>query len=266
MFIPLVLASASLLTPALQESRPPDPEAVKAAVARLEQAFEKGSPEERLAALQAAAPVADPEVVAWVRKGLADRERSVKGGALEALGAMAHPKALAALHETYKGDKALRKDDELTAKLLKSIGRHASPGSVAILADDPFGNLNHDVIQARILSLGNVRTKDSVEALISMMRLRGPLKVQPYMANFRLALSILTGADQGRSQEAWMAWWNDHKKDLAVSPKPAALPLEEQARWDRYWGREPERGEGRGEDRRKRGGDGDDSEGSSSHD
>jgi hypothetical protein len=56
------------------------------------------------------------------------------------------------------------------------------------------------------------------------------------MENLRVALMVLTGVDQGTSQDAWMAWWNDHKKTLEISPTPPALPRSIQNRWNEYWG------------------------------
>jgi hypothetical protein len=92
------------------------------------------------------------------------------------------------------------------------------------------------------------------------MKMRGPHKIQAQMQYFRASLMVLTGADQGTSQENWLKWWNDNKQKLEVGPKPHEMQKQMQNLWDGYWGegkaaeRETKRGE-RGE-RGERGKDG----------
>jgi HEAT repeat protein len=221
---------------------PPDPEKIKAAVARLEEAFTKGKSPERIQALEAAVPLLDAKVIEWVRKGLRDSDPAVVQRALESLRFMRHPDALEALHDYYRRERAkLRKDDELLGRVLKAVAQHQSAKSIDVLADDPWGNTSNAVIEARILGLGNIRAVESVEALLGLMRVAGPLKVQPHMNDFRLALVVLTGSDQGNSQDAWMKWWNDHKQGFQVAAKQAPMAKPMQLRWDYYWGNEMKR-------------------------
>jgi hypothetical protein len=234
----LVAACALTLQPLFEDAaqKPPSAELVQKTVAKLEQAFTKGSTAERIAAIDESAPVVDPKVIDWIAKGLKSDDAPLRGAAIDALGAMRHDDALKALEETWKRDRDLRKDDALSGRALKAIARHQNPRSIALLSSDPFESQNHGALEARILGLANIRAKESVEALIAMMRLVGPVKIEPYMGEFRLALYELTGTDQGKAPAMWFDWWNDHKKDLAISKEPPELAKPDQAHWNAYWG------------------------------
>ncbi len=250
----LTLLLTTVLTVAptglLGQDQAPTEEQVAAAVATLEEAFKKGESDERIAALQAGAKVLDAEVIDWIGKGLRDRDTEVQKAAIESLRFMAHPEALAELHASYKRDKKLLKNDELSGALLKAIGQHGSETSIAVLSDSPFSIRTHAAIQARILGLGNIRTNESVEELMAMMAKVGRRKAQPYMDDFRLALVRLTGSDNGKSVELWFDWWNDTKKTLKVSKEPPSMRDLDQRRWDSYWGiqRKRKRDKQRGDD------------------
>ena len=228
---------------------PPDPALVKAAIAELDSAFAKGKSPERIAAIGRAATLLDPAVIDRIARGLKDGDPLVQSAAVEALRFLQHADALAALSDCAKRDKKLAKDGERFAALIKAIGQHASPTSIAWLAEGALAGDDFRVIEARLLALGNIRTRAALEALVGLMRAADRERVQPYMPSFRLALMVLTGADQGVSQDAWIAWWNEHKATLAVEPAAPPLPKELQLRWDAYWGRPMlrERGKKRGE-------------------
>jgi hypothetical protein len=234
---------------------PPSPDEVKAAVAELTEAFTKGKSPERIEALTKGSRVVDARVIEWVAKGLDDKDLKVREAAVEALRFMPHPDSLAALHALARRDKKLEKEPELLAKLYKAIGQHGNADSIELLADNPFGALDHKVIEARVLGLGNIRDPRSVEQLIALMRVAGRHKLQPFMATFRLALMRLTGVDQGLSQDLWMGWWNEHKDKLEVAKVAPPMPKDLQLRWDYYWGNEVQRERGK-----KRGDRGDDPE------
>jgi hypothetical protein len=241
LLLPAVLA-APLLGPPAQapqppQNPPPSPEAVRTAVDRLEEAFTKGKSPERISALDAAGNVPDAKVIEWVAKGMRDVDGAVSAKSVETLRFMEHPAALEALHAFYRQSaKRLEKDEEGMTRLLKAIAQHRNKRSIEILADDPFVTVSNPILEARILGLGNIRAVESVEALMSLLRSAGRVKVGPYMPDFRLALMRVTGADQGVDQEAWLKWWSDHKKDFKVAAEPPPLPPQMQYRWDTYWG------------------------------
>lgn len=251
----IVLTAALILPGPLQdeERTPPDPAKVDAAVAALEKAFKSKEPLDRVQAIQSASEVVHARVIDEIVRGFKDKEDTVKEATIEALRWMDHPDALEALHKSYKKDKKLADDDELFTSLLRAIGQHGSTESIDVLADNPFKNTHGPAIKARILGLGNIRSDDSVEELFGMLQKVGKAKTHGVMTEFRLALMVLTGVDQGENREAWLKWWNDNKKTYEVSARPPKLPEKWQRRWDRYWGLDHV--ESRGERREDRGDD-----------
>jgi hypothetical protein len=236
---PLLAPLLVLLLAAPQEVPPddaaPDPKAVAAAVAELDEAFVKGKTPERIQAIEKAAGLAEPKVVQRVAKGLEDADPKVQSAAIDALRVTEHADSLAALHSTAKTNKKLRKDPELHTKLLKAISQHGNVSSLSVLAE---GGLQGEpqVVEARILGIANIRSKRSVEELVSLMRVADKDRVAGCMPHFRLALMRLTGEDHGTSLDKWTAWWNASKKDVDVAPKPPLLPADMQRRWDAFWG------------------------------
>ncbi|MCK6446558.1 MAG: HEAT repeat domain-containing protein [Planctomycetes bacterium] len=238
----LVLIALAFPTLAFQAPKdgPPSAQTVQATVAKLETAFRSKKSAECAAAIREATPVLDARVIEWIAKGIEIDDAPLCATALDALGAMRHPDALAALQRAWKRDKELRKHDELGGRALKAIARHQDPQTIELLAADPFESKNHAALQARIFGLANIRSKQSVEKLVAMMRLVGPQKLEPYMPDFRLALFVLTGHDEGRAAQLWFDWWNDHQKDFEVSKELPELPKLDRARWNSYWGIEDE--------------------------
>lgn len=247
-------ASAHVAQAQTAQTPPPTAEEIKAAVAEINDAFIKGKTPERVQAIQKNARIVDAKVIECVGKGLKDGDVLVLDAAIEALRFMKHPDALDALQAAVKREKRLEKLPESLAKLFKAIAQHGNPKSIPLLADGVFSLQEYKVIEARVLGLANIRDKQSVEQLVALMRVAGREKVQPYMGHFRIALMLLTGVDQGVSQDTWMSWWNNHKDDFTVAPTPPPLPKDMQNKWDYFWGNEVERPRGkkrgeRGDDR-----------------
>jgi len=220
-----------------QDPEPPDRATVTRALEELSEAFSDGDSQTRLEALQNSSGVLDPDVIAFFAKAIGDRDVQVRRAALGYLGTMRHPRALDSLHSAYrKKKKSLRKDPETFVVLLESMGRHGSPDSIELLAEGALANLEFQVSKARILGLGNIRDRRAVEQLIALITKASRHQVQPHMQHVRMALMVLTGVDQGTSQDAWLHWWNKNKKTLEVSVEPPRLPRGIQRRWDEYWG------------------------------
>jgi hypothetical protein len=250
----LFAALAALLHGEGQKPPTLDPERVKAAVADLDKAFKEPEARTRIQAIERNASVLDPQVIDRIARGLRDREADVKRSAIEALRGMDHAAAVKELEVAAKTEKPLREDPVLYAALVRAIGQHASKTSIAVLCEDVGSLPDREVVRARILALGRIRDARSVEALIGMMRIAGPGKVDEVMEDFRLSLAVLTGVDQGASPAKWTDWWNGNKGKIEVKPEPPRLSRQLQSRWDVYWGakpryeRQPRRGErGRGD-------------------
>ncbi|MBK7876778.1 MAG: HEAT repeat domain-containing protein [Planctomycetes bacterium] len=237
--IALLLALSVALAPLEDKPAPPDPARVKAAVAELEKAFKSSTKDEKLKAIQKQSEIVDADVAKALGKGLADKEVDVQRSTIEALRWMDHPTAVEELHAAARTRKELRKEPPLFAALLRAIGQHGSPKSVEVLTDDVWTVVETSVIEARILGLGQIRTNQAVEALMDLMKVAGPQRIQNVMPYFRLALARLTGVDKGQSQQMWQDWWSDNKGKFKVAATPPELPRELQFRWDTYWGKEP---------------------------
>jgi len=256
--IHLLFACALLLPAPVQDEKKTDeadvldPKVVAAAVEDLEQAFKKGEAADRIAAIERQSKVVDGGVVDWIAKGLKDKDEKVKAAAIEALRWMRHPHSLDALHTAYKKQKDLAKNAELYAALIRAFAQHGDVRSIDLLRDNPLNKVDVRVARARIYGLGMIRSADSVEALMGLMHVAGRWKIQSVMKDFRVSLMVLTGADQGLSQDAWTSWWNNNKKTFEVPREQPELPRQVQNGWNRYWGLEVERE--RPEKRRERGG------------
>ena len=222
---------------------PPDDAAVK----NLRAAFAEGTAEEvRIEALGEAAGVEDAAVVDEIGKALRDRNVEVRRAAIDALGKNKHADALRELHDLYRRDEKLRKDEETFVRLLQAIGRKGAPSSVEVLSSDVFDHLTLRTARARVMGLGRIRTKDSVETLVKLSRLSGGdtrRKVQSQTEaraiidrDFRLSLAVLTGQDLSPDRAEWTRWWNDNKGKLQVAPGRPALESSLVQQWESYWG------------------------------
>ena len=243
-----ILFAAVLMATAAQDKAPPkgpektaertvaDPQRVRAATAELDLAFKDGKSADRIRAIQKNMDVVDGAVIERIAKGLRDKDAAVKETAIDALGRMQHPDSVKALSALYQsGKRELANDEVVFPLLLKSLGRLGDPSSVAILSDSPFSSKIFASIQARLYGLGNIRTNESVDALIGFMKLGSERQFQALMPEWRVSLVHLTGADNGESIQLWEKWWREKKKDFKVAPRAAPMSPDLQAKWDAYW-------------------------------
>jgi hypothetical protein len=231
---------------------PPSSEQVKAAVTAIETALRGVDPAKKIEAIKVHSAVVDAQVIEAVSKGLREKEADVKLAAIEALRFTAHPDACKALEHWMRAERTLKDAPQIYAAALKGLGQHGSKDSIALLVEDLWGAQDQSVIQARILGLGRIRDRAAVEKLIDLIKSAGPRKTDPFMDDFRLALMVLTGVDQGKSQELWQRWWQDHKDKFQLPKTEPELSKIDAYRWKNYWGEQM--GAARGERRGERGG------------
>ena len=213
------------------------PEQIAAAVKSLKDGLASTDVAVKVAALKAAAAMDQDEVAKLAGGALGERDIKVRVAAAETLGAMTCKESLNALHRVMgKSDNI--KDSPFAAACFKAIGRHGDKSSIAVLANDPFKNTDADVIRARIYGLGNIRSAESVEALMKAMNLANPPPGQdsPFMPTFRVALTRLTGTDQTTNKDLWQKWWRDNQKAFRIADPPAPMPADVTALWNDYWG------------------------------
>lgn len=232
------------------EDEGPTEDEIEAMVARIEAAFKpKVEIADKLDAIQAAADVPADDVAKALRDGLDDDEHEVVNATLGVLAKMPVEKALDELLRFHKKDRRLKKDDELLANSFKAIAWHGDADTVELFTDKVFHNTSKQVLQARIYGLGLIRAPEAVEGLIDVMKAGNVKKgnQNPYMAEIELALTVLVGeTDCGKNQAKWIAWWNDHKRDLEVPVEPPELNKNMQRQWNNYWGIKADREKGDG--------------------
>lgn len=234
----LALAGLMLFAAQTKDPAPVEKARVDRAVAALKLAFEKGAPKERAATIVEHQEVVDPTVIALFAKALKDSDPAVRDAAAQALRFARHADALTALQDALKRELKVGKNLEERIKLLKCVGQHQSATSIPLFIDDPFRHPDGRVVEAQVFALANTRTERALEEIVGMMRTASRQHVQNHMATFRLALIVVTGVDQGLSQDAWMKWWNDNKQRIQIPAQMPALPKEMLDRWNGYWGLE----------------------------
>lgn len=244
------LALAALLAPAASgwaaarldalasiERQAPD----AAAVARqLREAFDDGSSPQRILALRASAAHPDAAVVTQARRGLEDRDTDVRLAAYDALGRNAHEQAFEALLAHHKAKrKELRTLERDLPGLLTALARRGDARALAPLTDDVQAQRLVATIRARLLGLARIRSKASIEALMKLAEEVGFVDMHNHLEDFRLALVVLSGADHGRSLDAWRAWWSGVKEQFVLATKAPELAAKDAARWRDFWREAP---------------------------
>jgi HEAT repeat protein len=264
----IACASSPLAFQVAQEETPPTPvedetpepppteEEIDAALEALAEGLDKDSPEDKIAAIQAAAGVKAKQLAKAIARATDSKLLEVQLAALDALGRMDIDPALAELERLAKRAKKLTKNDELCAELYKAMGRYGSEQNLALFAKKAFQNDRPKTNRACILAFGKVRTDESLKELISMMN-RAPIlqgKGQTkwhHWSDLNLALRVLTGADVESERKAWQAWWNENKKSFRVPADEPELDKKFANAWRTYWEgpREPRKKKGDGEKR-----------------
>lgn len=237
--LPLAIGIWLALAPQDAGEKGPSAEQVAQATGELDSALRSRDLKQLKTALEAAQAVAHPEVVRRVARALDDERSEVKLAAVQALRWLDHAEALEALHRAAR-DRKLMKLPDLPGAVMRAIGQHADPRSISVLAHDPFQPQDGYCIRARILGLGHIRSRESVEALLGILAESGSevgtRRVKPWMEDMRLALVVLTGVDQGLSPELWERWWRENRKGFQVPAELPELPREMRETWADFWG------------------------------
>ena len=214
------------------------------ALALLAKAFPDGSEGAQIEAVKAAVKAPSAAVSKEVGKtALHSKRRAVRMAAAEAVGRMPNPESVKALNHGYKAHQKLKEDEPFFTVVLTAIGRLGDPSSVPILIDKPFKRATIQTSRARIYGLGNIRTVEAVEALLKGMQLTGPAPrgtmgqgSSPLLPDFRAAMTVLTGTDQGSGRALWQKWWRDNKKTFEMDPEMPVVPTPIEERWEAFWG------------------------------
>jgi hypothetical protein len=86
-----------------------------------------------------------------------------------------------------------------------------------------------------------VRSRDSIDALVALGKGLPFAEQQQVMLEWRLAWSVLTGRDGGRTVADWTRWWAETRATFEVSPELPALSESDRSRWLDAWADETTR-------------------------
>lgn len=235
-----------------QEEKPPvDERAVADLVERLEELLgdKQASPEDKVDLIWEAVALPHEDIVDALEDGLDDKQHTVRLATLDVLGLIDHEDAMKLLAKLAKKDKKLQDDEELAAQLFKSLGRYGVEKNKDLFVRNIFASKGAKVVQARLLSLGKIRSDDSVEELISLMNSAagagagkgkgggGARSNAAHMEEIRMSLYALLEEDAGSSRDDWQKWWNDNKRDFEVSEEEGDLEGPLGRKWAKYWER-----------------------------
>jgi hypothetical protein len=257
MMISTLLLSSTLL--ALPAAAPQDPSVDKPepaeqpaaeiveiepeeAAAEIKEALKSKEEIVMVAALQNLGQVPSKLVTKEVYKGLKIKKPTVQQAAIEALRYNEDPTALSYLLKVRR-EKSIQEDPKSAEAYAYALGQKGDRKAIDALTDDLIGTSTTptSVIKAKVLALGHIRHKDSVEAIFDYNnttvwggRRRGG--VRKISRESQIALSILTGQDFGDSRDSWIGWWSDNKSKFKMSETEWPLDNERAQRaWTKLW-------------------------------
>jgi len=246
-----------------------------------QQEVEELSPSEAIAALKEAAKdkdttvleatlaavgrLADKGVVREIAKSLKSKDEAVALAAVTALRWNPDKEALTVLLKVAK-DKKVMGQEKVAVALTYALGQKADKKALSALTDGLAVTTKGlgELMKAKVLSLGRIRDKASVEAILDFINGGVRRRTERKMpADALAALQALTGQDIGKQISDWMDWWYDGKSSLKISAEEWPMPNDRaQRQWDRLW-QDPEqrsRDSARGRDGETRGGTSEDSD------
>lgn len=227
-------AAAAAVAPATTAAHQ---DAEEALLTQLEEALAGDSPGQLVHAFSCCARVRDVRVTRASTVALRNSNLGVRAAALDALRFNPHPRALSALHSVFENPENLAGRDDLHALLLRATAQHADRSSLPILIEGGFSGDSPKVLSARILSLGKIRDKGSVEALMNAMKTLPPAVRLMHMDEFRLSLTQLTQVDHGVNDRAWIEWWDAENETMHLRTEEQQVAGSLQREWDGYWSR-----------------------------
>jgi hypothetical protein len=196
----------------------------------------RGRVGQRIAAVVEHGPRARGTELATLAATLASPEQALRLAALDALGRSPAPEAFELLltHAAARDRRALASDLE-TSRLFLALARHRDARAIAVLAERPRAQLGLETVRARLLGLGRIRKRASIEALLSIVEALPFAERQQHLQEFRLSMRVLTGTDAGQTVEAWRRWWRAQPPEFAPSANEPELTGPEGARWRMEW-------------------------------
>lgn len=249
----LLLSSSFLLAPSAL-AYPQDPPAEKSevpasideikpeeAAAQIREALKSKEEIVMIAALEMLGTIPSKLVTKEVAKGLKIKKGPVQLAAISALRYNTDPSALDVLLKARK-DKTIHANMKTAEAYAYALGQKGDPKAIKALKDNLVGTSKTPtpVLKAKVLALGHIRHKDSVEAILDFEKTsiaggRGGVR-RKMSRESRGSLAVLTGTDQGDKLQAWQDWWYDQRKSFKMSKEEGELESpREQRMWTKLW-------------------------------
>ena len=221
--------SLALFAPQGEVEKPPLPE--PAVAAKKIGIAVKEAPAPAIDLLQRYGQIADTKVVREVGRALRHKDTDVQAAALHALRFNEHESVVAELIK-HRRNKRLVEHHVLGAEYYLALGQHGDLKALPIIKFNLKSARSRDkVTTARILALGKMRTRASVDTLIDLFRTaRGGSR-----NNVRLSLVALTGEDLGGGWVAWARWWAKARRGFKVDKTEPKMSDRLAKDWGKVW-------------------------------
>ena len=188
------------------------------------------------AAIEETGRVDDKKLVKLLGKAVKHKDSMVRMDALEALRFNKNPEALKELLKLKKY-KPIVEDEVAAEAYYLSLGQKGDVKALAVLTDKlHVTNRGDKSNRARILAIGHIRDKKSVEALLGMLTSGAGRRRHPNIKEIHLSLTVLTGAEVKSNSDDGLAWWNENKKTYKITKEEQeATTKKGRATWRTIW-------------------------------
>lgn len=211
------------------------------AAAQIKDALKSKEEMVMLAAIETMGMIPSKLVTKEVAVGLKAKQESVRKAAIEALRYNTDPSSLTLLLKSKK-DKKIQENAQLAEAYALALGQKGDRKAIPALTDGLVANSKTPttVIKAKLLALGHIRHRDSIEAILDYSQSRAGRRLRG--SNVKLgreergSLQVLTGTDQGERLADWERWWNEHGRKFEVPKEEFELEnARDQKAWVKLW-------------------------------
>lgn len=183
------------------------------------------------------------EVTAALALALRNKDQVVQLAAVRALRYNKNQSAFAELYRV-RGKKAIMSEPELAAEYYLALGQHRDRKALPFLLKDLRARGRRDkVIGPRLLALGRIRERASIDGLIDFMRAnRGSSREAV------TSLVVLTGRNEGNKWVGWARWWKQNRARFKLPEDEPELGKRQARTWTKVWalpGSQPARDDNR---------------------
>jgi hypothetical protein len=181
-------------------------------------------------AIEAYGHMTDPAVIRAIAKTLRHRDVDMQAAGVAALRFNKSDSALAELLKVRK-HKGLIEDAVVGPEYYLALGQQGNLKAFSTLATNLNPSRRKDNrIRSRVLALGRMRSRTSLETLIKYVSRGGK-----YRNEVRMSLAALTGLDLGKDAREWAGWWKLKGVSYQVSAVEKNLPPRLAKGWERVW-------------------------------